>query len=358
MKICYLTHDIDPGGGWGRYASDLINGVKNLGHEVVVLKEQDDHLFGEAVLKRGWGLFHSVFKVIGPMRGCDVIHALDVYPYGIIAYLANIFLNKKFIITAQGTYSIAPFYNIKTKFLSKLACCRANLVIAISSFTKQELLRIVKVKKIEVINHGINFEKFYKEHINSEEKFILSVGALKFRKGYHISIPAFALAKNKIPDLKYKIVGNQSDKNYFNLLKNLCSQYKVEKDVEFITGISDVQLSDLYSMAKIFVLTSVNDRHHIEGFGLVFLEAAACGDPVLGTTGNGIVDAIHNNINGILVDQNDIQKTSDAIVSIIADSKKFKNFSNASYKWAQDHDIKIVVSKYIDIYKNLINRPV
>jgi glycosyltransferase involved in cell wall biosynthesis len=350
MKICYLVNNINPKNGWGRYASDLICGVRKKGHEAIILKEMDDGLEGEAVLKRGIGMFLSAIKIREHLKECDIIHALDVYPYGIIAYLANLFLGKKMIITAQGTYSIAPFYNIKTRYLAKLTCNSADILIAISHYTKDEFLKELRVNKIEVINHGIDLDKFYKDREVSNENYILSVGALKFRKGYHISIPAFAEVKKRIPDLKYKIVGDQSDRNYFEKLKKLVKEYGVEQAVEFLSNLSDYELGKLYSQAKLFILTSVNEGHHFEGFGLVFLEAAAAGLPVIGTINNGIEDAVDAGSNGFLVSQGNIGETAKAIIKILSDSEKYSKFSQNSYKWAQDHNLENVTDRYIEKY--------
>jgi len=350
MKICYLVNNINPKNGWGRYASDLIYGVRKKGHEAIILKEMDDGLEGEAVLKRGIRMFLSAIKIREHLKECDIIHALDVYPYGIIAYLANLFLRKKMIITAQGTYSIAPFYNIKTRYLAKLACNSADILIAISHYTKDEFLKELRVNKVEVINHGIDLDKFYKDREISNENYILSVGALKFRKGYHISIPAFAEVKKRIPDLKYKIVGDQSDRNYFEKLKKLVKEYGVEQAVEFLSNLSDYELGKLYSQAKLFILTSVNEGHHFEGFGLVFLEAAAAGLPVVGTLGNGIEDAVKNGYNGILVPQNDVKKTTEAMVEIVKDKNKLQEMSDASYQWAQQHSLLNMINEYLDLY--------
>ena len=354
MKICYLTHDINSSAGGGRYASDLIYGIKNSGHEVLILKESSDGFDGIPILKRGYGLFFSALRAWKHLRDCDIIHALDVYPYGIIAYLTNIFLNKRLVITAQGTYSIAPLYHKKTSWLSKKSCRAADIVIAISNFTKKELLKKTTVSKIEVINHGINLRNFYREHKEESERFILGIGSLKSRKGYHISIPAFVLAKKRIPDLKYKIIGSQEDAHYFSKLKSLARDYAVEDDIEFLSRISDEHLSSLYQKARLFILTSINVDHHFEGFGLVFLEAAAAGLPVIGTKGNGIEDAIKDGDNGILVPQNDIEKTATAITSILSDNSRWKNMSNYSYRWAKDHDLQNVIQKYGDTYKKLI----
>lgn len=354
MKICYLTYGMDPKNGWGKYASDLIYGVKKEGHEVAILKEQDDGFEGAPILRRGPGLFVSAIKARKYLRDCDIIHALDVYPYGIIAYIANLFLGKKLVLTAQGTYSIAPLYNKKTAFLSKMVCSSANSVIAISNFTKQELVKKVGNKKIEVINHGISLGEFYKKHIETEEKFILSVGALKYRKGYHISIPAYAAARKRFPHLKYKIVDDQGDPHYFGQLKNLVAQHGIEDGIEFLSDISDKELSLLYQKAKLFILTSVNVNYNFEGFGLVFLEAAAAGLPVIGTLGNGIEDAVKKGYNGTMIPQNDIEKTAEAIANIVSDRKKWDNMSNNSYAWAEEHKLDDVIKRYISIYERTL----
>src|SRR3989344_7228170 len=106
MKIVYLTNGMSPQDGWGRYSSDLVCGVKEWGHEVFVLKEKDDGLEGISVLKRGFGVFESAWKIRKYLEEADIIHALDGYPYAVIAALANLGLNKKLIITGVGTYAV------------------------------------------------------------------------------------------------------------------------------------------------------------------------------------------------------------------------------------------------------------
>jgi len=87
-----------------------------------------------------------------------------------------------------------------------------------------------------------------------------------------------------------------------------------------------------------------------EGFGLVFLEAAAAALPVIGTLGNGIEDAVKNNYNGILAPQNDIEKTAKAITDIIKNENLTKEMSLNSVAWAEDHDWGKVVLKYLKAY--------
>ena len=248
---------------------------------------------------------------------------------------------------------MAPLYNKKIALFLKWAYRKSDKLLAISKFTKDEIIKKVSLDNIEVLELGVDYNKFYQKHDVVEEDFIISVGGLKSRKGYHIAIPAFAMAKKNNPNLKYKIVGDQGDVRYFNLLKELVKKYNIEDSVEFLSGISDEQLTELYKQAKIFVLPSVNMDHNFEGFGLVFLEAAAAGLPVIGTLGNGIEDSVKNGFNGILVEQENIEGTAQAINTMMGDKKRWEQMSQNSYKWAKDHDWPIIIDKYINLYNQL-----
>ncbi|MBU1102260.1 glycosyltransferase family 4 protein [Patescibacteria group bacterium] len=346
MKICFLLSDFNFDGGGGRYARELVNGVRRAGHETIILTEQGGDL---PILGRGAKVFISALKARKYFKKCDVIHALDIYPYGVIAYLANIFLDKKLIITAQGTYSVLPFYNLKIRWLARLACRQAHILTAISIFTKKKLLERIFPREVLLINHGVNLEKFYQPQAAHQGNFILGAGALKNRKGYHIAIPAFALAKKKIPDLQYFILGNQKDDPaYFEELKKLAVKNGVGDSVKFIAGISESELLKLYRDARLFILTSINIYLNFEGFGLVFLEAAAAGLPVIGTKDTGIEDAVSNNFNGILVPQNDIEATAQAIIKILTEPELWQKMSQHSYAWAKEHDWESVIKKYLE----------
>ena len=181
------------------------------------------------------------------------------------------------------------------------------------------------------------------------------MGALKYRKGYHISIPAFARAKKQIPDLRYKIVGSQSDVNYFNRLKETAQELKVEHDIDFLTDLTDGELGKLYQRARLFLLTSINHNHHFEGFGIVFLEAAAKGLPVVGTRGNGIEDALKDGYNGYAVAQNDIEATAQKTVEILGNQSQYQNFSRNSIDWARENSQENSTAKYLEIYRKVFS---
>lgn len=349
--------------GYGRYSGEVISRISKFA-KVIVLTEERSGYPGEEAILDGASSLRNIFKlskIVKPyIENCDIIHALDVYPYGVIAALADKKIRRPLIVNAVGTYSIASFYDnslrglVKRCFL-KLVYKKADVVLSISNFVSKEILKKVKPKILEMINLGVDFDKFSeiekKEHVG---KVILSVGIIKKRKGYHISIPAIAEVKKTIPNIKYKIAGPVANRGYFESLQKLVKDKHLESNVEFLGDISDNELLGQYSMADLFLLTSVNVNHNFEGFGLVFLEAAAAGLPVIGTKDNGIGDAIDDKKNGFLVEQNNIDATAESVVKILTDSQLHEKFSHNSKIWAERHSWDGAIDEYKKIYEKVL----
>ena len=372
MKICFLTNTLNIDSGWGRYSYNVINQInKKKNIQSIVLTEDTIGCSSAKPILKGslrnlFFIFLNALRVRKYIKQCDIIHCLDAYPYGIIGTLANIGLNKKIIINVVGSYSIAPLeYKKKGGLLRRIykkikrdllywAYQKTDYVLSISAFTEREILKRVKLKNTKIVHLGIDFDKFQIDYSvnknNKTEKIILGVGALKRRKGYYISIPAIAQVKKNYPDIKYYIVGNQSNQAYFKELKNLVSKYQLNNNVIFLQKISDKDLIKLYHQSDLFLLTSVNIGLHFEGFGLVFLEANACGKPVIGTLGCGIEDAVENEYNGLLVPQNDINKTANAVLRILDNPTLAQKLGSNGKQKSKDMSWQKTVKKYIKIY--------
>ena len=91
-----------------------------------------------------------------------------------------------------------------------------------------------------------------------------------------------------------------------------------------------------------------------EGFGLVYLEAGACGRPAIGTFDCGAEDAIVNNVTGLLVPQNDIQKTAEAVLRLFDNPGLAKKLGENGKKRAQEMSWDKIAKKYMEIYINII----
>lgn len=366
MRICIISPNLNPGGGYGSFAFNLVYFLKkNNRFQIEVLVDKGNKIFlGEkSVLATGRfaRFFINPFVVAWHARHADVIHALDGYPYGIYAWLAHVLTGKKFVITFQGTYAVEPLYAsfVKRKFLAA-AYRRADVITAISCYTASEVLNIIASLDIKIINHGVDFVKYRtladmaeKEKSIFDGDYILSVGAVKARKGYHISIPAFAEVKKRFPGMRYVIVGDLDNSDYVKNLHEDIKRKNLDGSVVFLEKIKEKDLANLYLRSKLFLLPSVNVGHHFEGFGLVYLEAAAFGVPQVAAFGSGAEDAVKNDETGILVPQEDVGATAEAMIKILSSDSLKEKMSQASKAWALAHEWSRVIESYYHLYDTM-----
>jgi phosphatidylinositol alpha-1,6-mannosyltransferase len=96
----------------------------------------------------------------------------------------------------------------------------------------------------------------------------------------------------------------------------------VEQEVKFLGEVTDDEIPDLYRACDAFVLLSRESpsKGGAEGFGIVCIEAGACGKPVVAGRSGGLVDAVDHDKSGLLVDPQDIGAVAEALVSVLTDS--------------------------------------
>lgn len=366
MKICFVTNNLNIKNGGGRFSLEFIEQVrKNIGADnvgVLTTVASSYPLEKSILAVSKIKLFFSIFKIRKILSAYDIIHVMDVFPYGVIASLAAWGLQKKIIITAIGSGSIQPLHK-QWSFLIKYVYKQADIITAISNYTALEIKKKMPALKIIIINPGINYDHFMQlknkslEHHNLPGDYILSVGRIKPRKGYEYSIKAFAKASAVLPQLKYVIVGSERGE-YFTRLQSLISQLGIGDKVIFKEGISDQDLVNLYMNAKIFILLSQNVNYDVEGFGLVFVEAAAFGLPSIGSKYCGAEDAILNKQNGWLVEPQDIDQIAEKLLELLKNQKMYSDFQKASLAFAPSFDWSIRIKKYLQIYELLFQRTV
>lgn len=360
MKICFLTSQLKDSDGWGAYSVGLIYALKKQGVDCVVLTPIGSP--GEVAgvknykilpplfcprYKKTFYLLKFYFQIKKIINETELVHCL-VEPLAIICQLTK----KPYFITLHGTHIFSSLKNqrLRKKYLNIYQGARK--IFCVSHYTQKKVLSQIPLTNTMVINNGVDVTKFnnLEGQKESDQKIILSVGGIKFRKGYHISIPALAKVKKRFNNLKYYIVGSSVDSGYLDQLKRLVKKMNLEKDIKFCIDIPEKELLALYSRASLFMLTPVNQGSHFEGFGLVYLEANAAGLPVIGTYDCGAEDAIKNGFNGILVPQNDVKKTAQAILKILEDKKLSETLSKNGKIWAQKFNWDKIAQNYKNQY--------
>ena len=164
------------------------------------------------------------------------------------------------------------------RIIRTVLCSRTSIFIAVSKFSRNEIIKYLHTTKpIQVIYEGVNKNIFYAANKSQVKKeyYILSIADFSPRKNVKSVIRAYAqLSKNLKNKYKLKIIMSMS--NQLPKLKELILQLKIEKNVQILLNISDLELAKEYQNASVFVYASL-----YEGFGLPILEAMACGCPVI-----------------------------------------------------------------------------
>ena len=166
MRILFINDSVDVKSGIGRYAWEIIRRVKERGAEVIVLTRRKSSFdFVRQVLPDTFsskGIFSPLLEVRKYAKQCDIIHALDGYPYGIIGALAGIGLKKRLVINGVGTYSVLPLEQFLIKNLLKWAYRKADRILCISNFTQKEILkRVIKSKIVENLQNMDSYDLIF-----------------------------------------------------------------------------------------------------------------------------------------------------------------------------------------------------
>lgn len=362
MNVSFLVYDLAGTTGWGRYSSEVIRGLVHHGINATVLVATTGDVSGTDLAhrkilsppgqgpRRLLGLLKDAVRFRATLARADVVHVL-AEPYAALPILLG--MGKKTVITAYGTYALSARPESVRGRATVRAFQRAARVVAISNFTAGELRLRLGLKNVDVVYSGVRFSHFAKANRGSRDRStsILSVGAVKPRKGYHISLRAFASLSRKFPNLSYTIVGGNHSHTYRQSLEKCVTTEGIQDRVIFRETLSEEALLEEYGRARIFVLSPVNVGTAVEGFGLVYLEANAAGLPVVGTLGCGAEEAIAHGESGLLVPQEDVAATAEAIERLLTDSDLYSRLASGGARRAEEFSWERTVEQVLEVYQ-------
>jgi len=288
--------------------ADLLLMAKVLARTVAVArKERADIICIGDLVYGGWLVF--------PLR----------YLFG---YKILLYVHGEEITTRDGG---GLFDRWRAKFLA-----HAHGVIAVSSFTRDAMIRLMRTDpgKITLIPNGVDTQKFQVRDPRPElaerygvrgRRVILSVGRLVPRKGADHLIQAMPAILRACPDAHLLIAGEGPLRK---TLETLIEQQKLGVQVTLLGEVTDQALADLYAQADLFALPNREmPDGDTEGFGLVFLEANACGKPVVSGRAGGVVDAVIDGVNGLAVDGGDIDAIAAAVTRLLEDKQLYRKLA-------------------------------
>jgi len=370
MNILILTSRVEVSSGWGRYTLDLANALQKNGHAVLVacaatntsftrprqapvlpppLQFKKTHLLAFIYTRRLKQILSA--EKFHP----DIIHCV-VEPYAPIARSVGRACRAPVVITCHGSFAVNLFHLPIIGALQKRALRCASAIVCISRYTKSRLTDFLPDLSPKVIHNGIDLAHFADTRSPSrKEDLILGVGALKERKGFDLVIAALPQVLQKVPGARYVIIGDQHDREYFAYLRGLVAEHGLEKQVEFLEHVSEETLQSYYKKAKVFVLTPVSSPTSFEGFGLVYIEAAAYGLPAIGSYGNGGEEAIVDGETGFLVHADNADDVAAKIINVcLMNAEKYEMMSAKARSRAQSLSWDHVGREYLAVYKSIL----
>jgi glycosyltransferase involved in cell wall biosynthesis len=239
---------------------------------------------------------------------------------------------------------------------------RSNMIIAVSNFTKRELLQYYKVKeaKIRVIHNGVDIHKFKptdeKRKVKKELGFnpddiaILSVGRLYARKGLFTLIESIPPVVQKHRNAKFIISGKGQSNELKKLVKHAV-ELGVKDNIIFTGYFPDAKLPKLYQAADIFAFSTF-----YENLPFAVLEALSSGLPTVTTNVGGIPEMIRNGKNGFLVSPSSAQELANKVLFCIEHPAVASEMSLLARKTVvKRFDWRLIVEKVLRVYHEALD---
>ena len=233
----------------------------------------------------------------------------------------------------------------------KKAAQEADLVIAISEQTKNDIIEFLKIdaSKIKVIYQGCHaaFKQLFSDKekkgvickYHLPENFILNVGTIETRKNILLAVKAI-----KNINTCLVIVGNET--SYTKEVKSYIKENNIEHKVIFLKGLTINELAIVYQIAKIVVYPSL-----YEGFGIPIIEALYSKTPVITTRGGVFPEA--GGPNSIYVDPTNVEQMQEAIERLLEDENLRNEIAVKGLEFAQQFNDAIIAKKIIEMYSSL-----
>ena len=230
-----------------------------------------------------------------------------------------------------------------------------DVIIANSEFTKNLAIdKGAKPELIKVINPGVDpIDQIEERHLEKAENILqsrsprlITVSRYDKRKNHAKTLMAVRNLKQIFPKIIYTCIGYGDEENN---LKRLTRELMIDDHVLFLNNVNKNLKDALISKSDIFIMPSVIYKKSVEGFGIVFIEAAQHGVTSIGGRDGGAADAIVHEKTGLICDGNSLENIYDSINNLLA-NKKYKEFGIA----AKENSKNFLWSNIIEKYKRIL----
>jgi len=341
MKIMHLINHLNIG-GIGSYALNLSAGLIKKGHRLFIASSGGELLgefnrLGVEPIRVSLNtknelspkIVLSLIKLYKAVREnkIDILHSHSRTTQ-VLGCLLQRFTGVKHVFTCHGFF--------KRRFSRRVFPCWPDKIIAISDQVREHLINDFKLspQRIDLVYNGIDMDKFSPPSFENRQKAKLKIGLgsgpvvgilarLSDVKGHRYLIEAMKDILPIYPQARLLIAGEGKMEKE---LRKLTEDFGIKANVIFVTNTIDTR--EVLSAIDFFVMPSLN-----EGLGMALMEAMSMGLTVIGSSVGGIKTLIKDKENGLLVNPKDPRGISQAIISLISDSKKALDLGRNAHKY-------------------------
>jgi phosphatidylinositol alpha-1,6-mannosyltransferase len=247
-------------------------------------------------------------------------------PLGIMAKSMRSAGAKKIVALTHGHevwWSKVPPFKLAIRHMSK----HLDSISYLGDYTKGEISKALpksNLSKLVQIAPGIDVEHFVPTDSSNlraelglaDKSVIISVGRLVHRKGQDMLIASLPAIKTAVPNVHLVLVGVGPHQAY---LEKLAIKLQVSDCITFIGRINYAELPEYICLGDVFAMPSRSRFFglEVEGLGIVYLEASACGLPVVGGSSGGAPDAVLVGETGVVVDGTNVSEIAQACIELL-----------------------------------------
>lgn len=294
-------------------------------------------------------------QVVNRLIDFDLILGADptIYPQGLLAAYAADKLNIPLVLDASVTTMSRGWRLDETAYNNYIRwafdVCK---LIWIPTPKVAERFRDIGLRKADladkliVLGHPVDTERFCPnlERKSDEKKVVLCVSRLIMEKGIHYIIEAMAPIIQKHRDVTLRIVGEGEARGF---LKRIAEDEGIIDNVDFVAPVPHAKLPMIYKCADIFIGHPVSIPDWEEYFGVVNIEAMACGLPVVSSRCGGISHLAREEGIVMFVEERDIIGTTKAVSLLLNDEKLYKETSQRGREYVnRKYSVNIIAEKY------------
>jgi phosphatidylinositol alpha-1,6-mannosyltransferase len=270
-----------------------------------------------------------------------MIHCGRCLPEGVMARALKGLTGVPYVCYVHGEDVASAGTSRELRWLAQRVLRGADFLIANSRSTERLLLDDWQVPpaRVRLLHPGVDTERFVPAPPDPDLRarvgwgsrpVLLTVGRLQKRKGHDHMIRALAAVRSTAPDVLYAIAGDGEERQF---LEGLVAREGLGRHVQFLGEVDDTELVRCYQQCDLFVLPNRQVGVDIEGFGMVLLEAQACGRPVVAGASGGTAETMRIPETGRIVCCDDSAPLADLVAELLADRPLLARMGAAAREW-------------------------